>query len=753
MADELFDTGPMSSFSISEEIDSICDQFESQWKAGAAPDISLFLDRIAPQFRGPLLVELIRSDVEHRIKRGDQPSISDYIDRFNAYRAEIKSIDIEPNLTESAHLAWAASLSAPGTPALSPNYVPGGDMRLGHYLLLERVGGGAFGNVWKAQDGRLNRIVAVKIPKPQYATQQGMGSILREGQAAARLKHPNIVAVHAVEENDDTIWIVSDFVEGGSLKALMSEDLSFSVSASLCAKLAEALHHAHEHGVVHRDLKPANVLVDAAGEPQITDFGLAKNLSAHESIATDGRVLGTPAYMSPEQARGESMHVDGRADAFSLGVILYQMLTGELPFSGDQSTVLRKILHTEPAPPRKVRRTVPRDLETICLKAMEKDVERRYKTAQEMAVDLHRYLRGDNILARRPNWAERTWRWMRKHPGWTAAGVLAGSVLIALGFVMYLLVALDNAHGYRDVTITTEPIGAQVAFAPLDPATGEPRDKEVIYAPGVTPVQLRLKPGDYFVVAVLGDPNEDDVRFHEVYRHVPEKGEVGRQSSMPHQAWAERDNASIELPSITIPKSNIDNEMVLFFDGEDDATGFLLAPYEFTLDDHRRLNIGDVPNYATHFGLSGNDALPVPFDKAMRFAELAGARLPTDREFIAVASEQADSASQVPPKHTTKEFGDVSPVDDRFDLIETKRGSVWGLRSNVAEWTTSRMQINGSRMQIVRGGDGTVVDGTNALGRSPTAMSYAYPGDTKRGLGFRLFRSAKPRYLQSQERD
>ena len=204
-----------------------------------------------------------------------------------------------------------------------------------------------------------------------------------------------------VGEAQERAFIVSELVEGANLRQWLDErQPAVRDSAELVAQLAEALHHAHEQGVIHRDLKPANVIVDGDGRPHITDFGLAKTTS-DTTMTMEGNILGTPAYHSPEQASGNVGEIDHRTDVYGLGAVLYEMLTGQAPFTGDAASIVHQVVHAQPRMPRKIVASTPRDLETICIKAMEKEPARRYPSAQEMAVDLRRYFtwRGDHRSA------------------------------------------------------------------------------------------------------------------------------------------------------------------------------------------------------------------------------------------------------------------------------------------------------------------------------------------------------------------
>ena len=288
---------------------------------------------------------------------------------------------------------------------------------LGRFTLLEELGHGAFGSVWKARDEQLERFVAIKLPRKERLDATEREQFMREARAAAQLRYPHIVGVHEVGLEDDQLFIVSDLVDGVTLAAaLATRRFSIRQSAQLVAKLATAAQFAHQHGVIHRDLKPANILIDSEDQPHITDFGLAKRNTTDVTMTMAGQILGTPAYMSPEQAQGESHRVDPRSDIYSLGVILFELTTGELPFRGSQRMLVMQILTDEPPRLMKLDSRVPRDLETICLRCLEKEPQRRYQSAGELADDLQRFLRHENIKARPVGQLERGWRWCRRNP-------------------------------------------------------------------------------------------------------------------------------------------------------------------------------------------------------------------------------------------------------------------------------------------------------------------------------------------------
>jgi eukaryotic-like serine/threonine-protein kinase len=290
---------------------------------------------------------------------------------------------------------------------------------LGDYELLEEIGRGGQGIVYRARQKSLNRTVALKvIGLGQWATKAHLKRFRLEAEAAASLEHPCIVPIYEVGERDGACYFSMGLVEGGQLDAVAKrEPMPLRHAAELIAKLARAVHYAHERGILHRDIKPGNILLDAKGEPHLTDFGLARLVETESTVTRTLEVLGTPSYMAPEQAVGNNAAVSSATDVYGLGAVLYQLFTGHPPFAGGTTfETVRLVLETEPRQPRLLNPKVDRDLATICLKCLEKDPKRRYASALALAEDLEHWLKNEPILAHRTGIFTRGKKWVRRNP-------------------------------------------------------------------------------------------------------------------------------------------------------------------------------------------------------------------------------------------------------------------------------------------------------------------------------------------------
>jgi tetratricopeptide (TPR) repeat protein/predicted Ser/Thr protein kinase len=313
------------------------------------------------------------------------------------------------------------------------------------------LGRGGMGVVYKARQLSLNRIVALKmLIGGAYAGPHERARFRCEAEAVAGLRHVNIVQVYDVAEHEGRPYFTMEFVEGGNLgQKLAGIPQPARQAAALLATLAEAVQVAHQGGIVHRDLKPANILLTADGTPRIADFGLARHVDGGAGLTRSGTPVGTPSYMAPEQARGQTRALGPAVDVYALGAILYELLTGRPPFLAETAaeTVLQ-VIYQDPAPPSRLNAKVPRDLETICLKCLHKDPQRRYATAAALAEDLQRFLRGESIAARRAGLPARLGKWVRRHP--THSVMLAACLFLTValigGGVWLALLQADRRH-------------------------------------------------------------------------------------------------------------------------------------------------------------------------------------------------------------------------------------------------------------------------------------------------------------------
>jgi hypothetical protein len=438
---------------LARRVDEVCDRFESAWRQGPRPRLEDYLGNGPAADRSALLRELLPLEVYYRGRHGESCTAAEYRVRFP---------ELPPEWLAEALAAAPAAVATPDpktTIFTEGEKVSGAAplaRRFGEYELLEEVARGGMGVVWKALHVRLQRVVALKmILAGRLASPAEVRRFQIEAENAAGLEHPHIVPVYEVGEHDGQHYFTMQFIDGGSLAAHLPRLAGQpQAAARLLAAVARAVHHAHQRGILHRDLKPSNVLLDAEGQPHVTDFGLARRQAAGDS-AVSGEVAGTPGYMSPEQARGQK-GLSTAVDVWGLGAILYELLTGQRPFRGDTplETVLAVVEH-EPQRPRLVNPTLNRDLETICLKCLEKEPARRYASAAALAEDLERWLARLPIQARPCGLAERAWKWARRRPAAAAllALLMAG---VAAAPVLGVGLAIHNRHQQEQERLAQE---------------------------------------------------------------------------------------------------------------------------------------------------------------------------------------------------------------------------------------------------------------------------------------------------------
>src|SRR5438309_1542346 len=308
------------------------------------------------------------------------------------------------------------------------------------YELLKEIGRGGQDVVYRARQKSLNRTVALRvIGVSQWATEAHLRRFRLEAEAAASLNHPFIVPIHEIGERNGCCYFSMNLVEGGQLdEVVRGEPIPIRRAAALIAKLARTVHYAHEHGILHRDIKPGNVLLDAEGEPHLTDFGLARLVETESTVTRTTDVLGTPSYMAPEQASGNNLVLTSATDIYGLGAVLYQLLTGNPPFVGRSAyETVRLLLETDPRQPRLLNPKVDRDLSTICLKCLEKDPRRRYSSALALAEDLERWLRHEPIQARRSGLVTRGKKWLHRNPSTALAGASLAGLIAAVSVIAW----------------------------------------------------------------------------------------------------------------------------------------------------------------------------------------------------------------------------------------------------------------------------------------------------------------------------
>jgi hypothetical protein len=415
-------------------LDALCARFEAQWRAGQAPRIEAFLQEFSGSGaeQGRLLHELLALEVELKESAREPVSIGMYQQRFAGHGDVVEQVFGDRSSLPGER---------PATGRLEHAFETGLDVprRFGDYELLGELARGGMGVVYRARQISLNRVVALKmILSGQFASESEIRRFRAEALAAAHLDHPNIVPIFEVGRHQGHAFFSMKLIGGGNLAHRLGRYRDdHEETARLMATIASAIHHAHRKGLIHRDLKPSNILIDELGQPLIADFGLVKRASDASSLTASGALLGTPAYMAPEQISGDE--TTPATDIYSLGAVFYQILTGRPPFRGSGvAETLEQVLESDPVPPRQFRSSIPRELEFICLRCLEKDPRKRYPTAAALAADLKRYLDGDELHAGPTSLATRLRRWARRESE-VACRLVGQGLILALTQVNFLM--------------------------------------------------------------------------------------------------------------------------------------------------------------------------------------------------------------------------------------------------------------------------------------------------------------------------
>ncbi len=422
-------------------IDRICDDFEGVWRQGQTPLIDDFLGSADEPFRSRLFEELLLSELEIRCQDGITVDTGMYTAQFPDRKKQVLAVIDQFWSAASKRSRGAVQEDAASSLSLgscSESELIGREY--GNYRLLQEVARGGMGIVFKAYDRKLQRTVALKmILDRNLASKEAVQRFYTEAEMAAGLNHSGIVPVYDVGSHAGQHFYAMGFVEGPTLsEELRRRRFSMEESACLIRDVASAVAYAHEHGVVHRDLKPGNILMSPEGQPLITDFGLAKRTDQPSHLTMPGQILGTPGYMAPEQAAGDVEHAGVPADVYALGAILYHLLTGHPPFRTALDALVC-VLEQDPVPPRVLNRRVPRDLNVICMKCLNKNPADRYASVKELANDLQSYLDGELIQARPASFRRRLQRWGRHRPR-------LASVLLTMG-AFYIHHLISRAMG------------------------------------------------------------------------------------------------------------------------------------------------------------------------------------------------------------------------------------------------------------------------------------------------------------------
>ncbi|HCS50515.1 serine/threonine-protein kinase [Rubinisphaera sp.] len=745
--------------------EQICDLFESELRSGNRPEIEQFLLSTKIPERTTLLTRLVMIELRHRLLNGETPDLDEYYRRFPHDAKIIEKLSpYYRRIVEEIQQATSQTIIPP---------IPQGI--LGRYQLFGVLGSGSFGQVWHAWDPILKRSVAIKYFDPAKIRDQKIDYARHEAEIAAQLSHPNIVKTYDVVQDETGLYLILEYIDGFDLKtSLKNGQLGISQVIEICKTLAEALHYAHEQDVIHRDIKPSNILIDLRGTPHITDFGIATWVNAEATLTADKQVIGTATHMAPEQAQGKK--VTPESDVYSLGLILYEMLTGELPFKGSVRELLFAHQFRDPKSPRSFDSKISRDLETVCLKALQKKRRDRYLSALEFAEDLQRCLKGVPVKARRVTRYEKFWRWIKQNPNLGATyGVTGVALAIACAMPVYFNQTVED--GTFQVQISTNPeLGnCNLIAHRIDPLTGYPDKNETTsYLPqGRNPYRFQLKPGPYIIYA------KSDQIFTEAQRFLPEQI-----NTMPYSgsflSFKQIEVDTIKWKPIFVSENLCADEMILIpgtkqfefgIEGNQETplhthsvNSFYIQAEEYSIGDFRKITTS-TPDYQKS-ETNQDTPLVATFSQAIGFAQESGGRLPTEYEFEYVARlfqmvqqnelemiERIAAENDLKPAELINRLNRIQNIDD--GPAEWVTGSVNAYRINAGTFETERSRNasssssfpipNDNGRRILKGGivSGTdeEVDIINTVKVKPENRTTLGYSEHQSGTSFRLAQS------------
>jgi eukaryotic-like serine/threonine-protein kinase len=402
-----------------QELRQVCCELRERLRAGESARVEELLE-IHPLLarNDEAVLELIHAEVSTRNDMGQRPTLEEWEERFPRLLPRVEQIVSLRSVFDSEMPTLTDSSAGTADPLASVQ-APDGRLRIGNYQILQEIGRGGMGVVYRARQANLSRIVALKmILAGEHAGLRERARLRNEAQAAAQLMHPNVVQIFEIGEHEGLPFLAMEYVAGGNLtRTLRAMPQAFRWSARLTETMARAIHVAHLCGIVHRDLNPSNILIALDGTPKISDFGLAKFLVDDKGLSLSGVLLGTPSYMAPEQVSGNGQTIGPGTDVYALGALLYEMLTGAAPFRGfTPMETLCQVMEAELVPPSRLRHGVPEDLETICLKCLDRDPAGRYSSAEDLAEDLRRYQENQPIQARRTSKCRQALQWTCRQP-------------------------------------------------------------------------------------------------------------------------------------------------------------------------------------------------------------------------------------------------------------------------------------------------------------------------------------------------